>query len=583
MDAFSAEEVETVTIKKSARIGYTKIIGHVVGYHIHQDPCSMLIVQPTIDDAEGYSKEELQPTIDETLVLRQKVGDSKSRSSGNTIAKKKYPGGILHIIGANSPRGFRRITVRLVFFDECSGYPPAAGLEGDQIKLGTKRTETFWNRKIGIGSTPTVKGACRVSNSFDKSDKGYFFLTCPYCEGKHIRLFREPKEPIILRGEKVKAACLQWVDNDPRTAGWACPDCGSLIDYSLHHKMVSAGEWIGETWGWTADDGFKFQDNFTGHIGFWLWAGYSYSPNSTPAKLAAEFLDSKGDTETRKTFWNTVLGLEWEEEGEAANEHSLMARRETFVAEVPGPVLCLTAGVDIQDDRIELEIVGWQQSQESFSVDYVILPGSTSLPDVWEKLEEALKVTYEKEDGQRLRVMATCIDSGFRPKAVYDFVLKMKNPHIWPTKGMATEGRPIVETMTARARRLRRKRSKKASPELIGTHEAKLLLMRRLQLPAPGPGYCHFPAERDEEYFKQLTAEQLVTKYVNTRPVNEFHLKRPRNEALDCRILAHAALLLADPKWPTLTSEPPPQKRKTKPPTSQPQTATPKHKGTLIR
>jgi phage terminase large subunit GpA-like protein len=553
MDSFCQPEVEKVTILKSARIGYTKIIGHVVGYHIHQDPCSVLIVQPTIDDAEGYSKEEIQPTFDETEVLRKRVGDSKSRSSGNTIAKKKYPGGILHIIGANSPRGFRRITVRLVLFDEVDGYPPSAGQEGDQIKLGIKRSETFWNRKIGLGSTPTNKGISRIGDSWDKSDKGYFVLSCPHCAGEHIRLFSEPDKPVMLRDKPLKASFIKWIDEDPKTAKWLCPDCGALIDHGYHHEMVSAGRWKGETWEWSNDRGFRFELNFTGHIGFRIWSGYSYSPNSTPPKLVREFLECKEDSELLKTFVNTVLGEEWEERGEAANENLLKLRAEKYT-DVPVKGLILTAGFDVQADRIEGEVVAWAEDGESWSVEYMVLAGETTQPEVWEDLAEALKTTYKHESGQQMLIESVCIDSGYLPRRVYDFVRKFGARYVYPIKGMPGAGRPIVESITARARRLSKRKSTRIKPEMIGTHEAKILVMRRLKLNQIGPGFCHFPDDRSEEYFKQLTAEKLVNRKKKGVVYQEWVQVRTRNEALDCRVYAHAALLLADPDWGRLIS-----------------------------
>ena len=552
MDAFCAPEVEQVTLLKSARIGYTKIIGHVIGYHIHQDPCSMLVIQPTIGDAEDYSKEEVQPVIDETEVLRSRVGEAKSRSSGNTITKKRYPGGILHIHGANAPRGFRRITVRIVLFDETDGYPPSAGQEGDQIELGTNRTENFWNRKIGIGSTPTVKGASRVTDSWERSDKGYFFLTCPHCSGEHIRLFREPENPILLRGEKVKVSFMHWVDDDPKSAAWMCPDCSGLIDYSHHQQMCNNGYWIGETWCWNRESGFQFESGFSGHIGFKIWAGYSYSPNSTPIKLVRRFLKAQHETELLKTFVNTVLGEAWEEKGEVANEHTLLERREVYPAEVPAGALVLTAGVDIQKDRIELEVVGWNETHESWSVDYVILPGETTQPEVWEDLAETLRGTYKHESGNSLRISGVCVDSGYLSKSVYDFILKSRVEYYFAAKGIEGSGKPIVESMTQRARRLAKRKSKKVRPELIGVDEAKTVLMRRLKIAVPGPGYCHFPIERDQEYFEQLTAEQLITRYKKGRPIREWRQVRHRNEALDNRNYAYAALLLIDPQWDRL-------------------------------
>jgi len=544
MDAFCAPEVERVVTLKSARIGWTKILGHVIGYHIHLDPCSMLIVQPTIDDAEGWSKEELTTAIEDTPVLLERVGDQKSRATGNTINKKHYPGGILHVIGANSPRGFRRITVRLTLFDEVDGYPPTAGTEGDQIKLGEKRTETFWNRKIGIGSTPTEKDFSRIEKAFERSSKGHFMLRCPECGGEHIRLFRQPEDPIVIRERKIPVSHLHWEDGKPETAAWVCPDCGSLIDHSNHRRMMQAGYWLGEHWEWRQETGFTFLPGFAGDIGFRIWAGYSYSPNSTPAKLVKEFLAVKEDPEELKTYVNTVLGETYEERGEKVSGHTLLDRCEPYEDEVPDGVI-LTMGCDVQADRIEAEIVAWSPTLESWSIDYQILPGETTQDQVWDDLLELTKARYRHANGMDIGISSVCVDSGYLPEKVYDFC-RRAGMHCYPTKGVTGQGRPVVEPLVDRRKRLRKTRAKKGvRPELVGVDEGKSVIQRQLKVAVPGPGYCHFPEGRDEEYFLQLTAEKLVVRYKKGRPFKEWVATRPRNEALDNRVLAYAALLLA--------------------------------------
>lgn len=552
LDAFCQTPVERVTIMKSARIGYTKILGHVIGYYIHQDPAPILIVQPTEGDAEGYSKEEIQPIISEVPELLERVGDPKSRTTGNTITKKHYPGGILHLVGANAARGFRRITVRLCLFDECDGYPPTAGQEGDQIKLGIKRTETYYNRKIALGSTPTNKGMSRIDASWEQSDKGYFVLSCPDCGGDHIRLFRPPENPLEIRGEEMAVSYIQWVDDNPRSAAWICPDCGTLIGQNSHHSMIEAGRWVGERWEWRKSTGFTFDPEFDGHIGFRIWAGYSYSPNSTPEKLVAEFLDSKDDWDTLKTFVNTVLGEPWEEKGESANEILLKARARGWGDKIPAAVLVLTAGVDIQADRIELEIIGWGESEESWSIDYIILPGDTTQPDVWADLGDTLRLRWPHASGASMSLAGVGIDSSFIPATVYAFCKKMRAKWIWPLRGRAGEHWPVVENMAARIRRMLKRKAKRIRPELVGVDEAKLIIMRRLKLAEPGPGFCHFPSDREKEYFAQLTGEQRVMRKVNGRLVPAWVKTRARNEALDCRVYGYAALKLAAPDFESL-------------------------------
>jgi phage terminase large subunit GpA-like protein len=542
MDAFVHPMVETVVVKKSARIGWTKILGHIIGYHVHLEPCPLLVVQPTIEDAQGWSKEELQPMIDDTPVLRGLVSDQKSRSSSNTITKKHYDGGIAHVVGANSPRGFRRITVKMVLFDEVDGYPPTAGTEGDQIKLGVKRTETFWDRKIGIGSTPTEKGFSRVEKHFDRSSRGYYILTCPHCGDEHVRLFRQPEKPLIVRDRELHVSHLHWPDGDPDSAAWVCSDCGGHIDHSHHRRMMNAGYWFGDDWEWRRETGFVFEDGFRGSIGFFIWAGYSYSPNSTPPKLANEFLSVKNDAEELKTFVNTVLGEAYEEKGEKPSSHVLMGRREQYADEVPSGVQTLTLGVDVQKDRIEAELVGWNRRRESWNINYYILPGDTAQKDVWDDLFDLIKQKFQHQSGAKLPIRGILIDSGFNTKQVYEFC-KRAGINVFPGKGV-TGKRPIVEDEEQRRKRLRKQRRKGVKPEIIGVDEGKWLVYQQLGVVKPGPNYCHFPMERDEEYFLQMTAEKLMRRYHKGRPVLEWVPERARNEVLDCRVGALAAVHL---------------------------------------
>ena len=542
MDAFCQPEVEEVVCMKSKRVGWTKIIGHVLGYHIHQDPASVLIVQPTDGDAEDYSKEEIQPMIEETPVLLNQVGPSKSRASSNTIKKKSYPGGMLHLVGANSPRGFRRITVRVVLFDEVDGYPATAGVEGDQIKLGMGRAEMAWNRKFGIGSTPTVKSFSRVERHFEASSRGYPVLTCPHCGGEHIRRFRVPDEPIVVRDTPMPISHLTWEDGKPETAAWVCPANGCVIDHGHHMQMLANLWWKGEHWEWRNGE-FTFFPGFAGRIGFHIWAGYSVSPNATPQKLAAEFLEAKQDRELLTVFVNTVLGETWEEQGEQVSDHALMQRLERFPSAVPAGAHVLTLGADVQADRIEYEIVGWNATEESWSIEDGILPGDPVQDDVWRDLAAVLSERYRHESGTEMTIAQACIDAGYLTKRVQEFC-KQAGAHVVPVIGRAGAGRPVVETGRQRIQRLRKRRANGARSEIVGVDEAKSILFRRLQLQKPGPGYCHFPDDRDAEYFAQLTAEKLVTRYSKGRPVREWVKTRERNEALDKRIYAYAAMLL---------------------------------------
>lgn len=220
MDAITDRNIERVVIMKSARVGYTKIINHAIAYHIHQDPCPMMVVQPTDQDAEDYSKDEIGPLFRDTPVLQDLVAEDKSRTSTNTLRKKIFPGGQLLLVGANAPTGFRRVTVRVVFFDEVDGYPAEAGTEGDQIRLGIRRTDTFWNRKIILGSTPTTKGYSRVENYFELTDQRRYFVPCPFCG--HMQYLRFPQ--------------FKWETGKPETTKYECEKCQELI-ISIHASV----------------------------------------------------------------------------------------------------------------------------------------------------------------------------------------------------------------------------------------------------------------------------------------------------------------------------------------------------------
>ena len=264
MDAVTDPNVEQISVMKSARVGYSKILNHIIGYHIHNDPTSIMLVQPTIEDATGYSKEEIAPMLRDTKCLQGLVSDAKAKDGQNTLLQKLFPGGNLTLVGANSPRGFRRVSRRIVLFDETDGYPASAGTEGDQIKLGIKRTEFFANRKIVAGSTPTVKDFSRIEKLFNQTDQRRYYVPCPNPKCNHMQYLRW--------------ANFECFENDPSTTIYKCEKCNHHIPHTKKRWMVERGEWRA-----TAPYNGK-------HVGFHIWAAYSYSPNASWQNLMEEFL-----------------------------------------------------------------------------------------------------------------------------------------------------------------------------------------------------------------------------------------------------------------------------------------------------
>lgn len=522
MDAITDPTIEQVTVMKSARVGFTKCLNHVIAYHIHQDPCSIMLVQPTIEDAEGYSKEEIAPMIRDTPVLQGLISEAKSKDSQNTILQKMFPGGTLSLVGANSPRGFRRVSRRVVLFDEVDGYPPSAGTEGDQIKLGIRRTEYFWNRKIVAGSTPTVKDGSRIERLFEQSDQRRYYVPCPQCEEMQYLKWKN----------------LKWPEGEPSKAYFVCEKNGCVIPHSKKRWMIEKGEWKA-----TAPGNGK-------NAGFHIWAAYSYSPNASWGLLAEEFLESKNDAESLKTFVNTVLGELWEEEYSAkVGAETLRSRAESYEANViPAHALTVTAGVDVQDNRFAITLWGYGRDEEAWAISHLEIYGDPAKQEIWKQLDDVLLRKYRHEIGGDMNIFAACIDTGGHfTHEVYQYVRERRSQvhtKILAVKGMSQKGKPAIGKPTKQDINFRGQ-VMKHGVELypIGTDTIKSTIYGRLKHNEPGPGYIHFHAGLDDEFFSQLTAEKQVTRYVKGFPVREWIKKSgARNEALDCAVYAYAAM-----------------------------------------
>ncbi|MCC8466675.1 phage terminase large subunit family protein [Photorhabdus bodei] len=532
MDAITDPSVTYVSVMKSARVGYTKILDHVVGYYLAHDPSPILVVQPRVEDAEDYSKTEIAPMLRDTPVLAEISGDPKAKNSNQTILKKTFLNGAnLTLVGANSPGGFRRITCRIILFDEVDGYPSGgAGVEGDQIALGTKRSETFWNRKIVLGSTPTVKGTSRIEKSFEDSDQRYYYVPCPHCGEYQILEWGGPDTPYGIKWDKDENG-----NGLPDTAYYVCRHNGCVIHHNEKGGMVKRGEWRGSK-------------PFKGHAGFHIWAGYSLFPNAAWKYLVAEWLRVKNDPLMRQTFINLVLGEPYEDRGEKAlSERKLLERCEVFAAEVPDGVAVLTAGIDTQDDRFEIEVVGWGRNEESWSIAYDVIEGDLETDEPWKRLDAYLKQIWRRADGRGFTIMAACMDSGgHHTQKVYEFSKARIGRRVWAIKGESARGGKRSPVWPTKKPTSRTKSSFK--PIILGVNAAKDTIRGRLHLDPPLPGeaaasYMHFPADRDLNYFSQLLAERSVLKESGGQRFRVWEqLPGRANEALDCRVYGYAAL-----------------------------------------
>jgi phage terminase large subunit GpA-like protein len=525
MDAITDPNVERVTWMKSARVGATKVMNAAIGYFMHQDPCPILVVQPTVEDAQGYSKEEIAPMLRDCEVLADIVQEPTAKVSEQTILHKTFPGGTLSLVGANSARGFRRVSRRVVMFDEVDGYPPSAGAEGDQIQLGIRRTEYYWNRKIIAASTPLIAGSSRIEEMFEAGDRRRYYVPCPHCGAMDILVFRE--------GER--GHFMQWPDGQPEAAYCVCRENGCVIEHHDKRGMIEAGEWRAEA-------------EFHGHASFHIWAAYSLSPNASWGQIASEFVEAKGKPEKLKTVVTTTLAETWQDRGEAPDWERLALRRETYpIGSVPTGVRFLTAGVDVQKDRFVFEVVGWSDAKETWSIDAGVIMGDTSAESTWLKLDE-LRARQFQGDGRTLSIAMLAIDSGFNTQQVYNWCRRHPMSHVIACKGSATArtliGTPMPVDVTVGGRRMQR--GYKVWSVGVGIAKSELYGWLRLPSPPAGepgmPGYCHFP-EYGDEYFRQLTAEHLVTTTKkNGFTKMEWQVQPGReNHFLDCRVLARAA------------------------------------------
>lgn len=510
MDAVNDPECSTVVVMSSAQVGKTEFILNTIGYYVSHDPSPIMLVQPTLELAEAFSKDRLAPMLRASPALRGKVKDVKSKDSGNTLLHKSFPGGHITMAGANSPASLASRPIRVVLLDEVDRYPASAGTEGDPVSLVSKRSTTFWNRKRIIVSTPTIKGASRIESEYLTSTMEQWCLPCPSCgEFQPLEWGRIQFEDVTMR----------------------CECCGFHHTESEWKDGSDQGKWIAR------------QDSKK--RGFHL--NELASPWKTWEEIIDDFKAAKDDVETLKTWVNTSLGESWEEQGEQLDEDGLLERREEYGARCPDGVRVLTAGVDVQKNRLEVEVVGWGQGKESWGIEYRQIVGDPSHPDVWNRLDEYLQRTWQRSDGAQMRIACTAIDSGgHHTTEVYRYVAVRENRNIFAIKGKGGAGVDFIGRVSRTPR-------EKAALFIVGVDAGKGKLMDRLAVSEVGPDYCHFPIEPDrgydQLYFRGLTSEKKVIRMFKGKPRVEWIKKSgsARNEPLDLRNYATVALEILNP------------------------------------
>lgn len=549
MDCLSAHDpAQIVVLMFGAQTSKTEAGLNWAGYVMHHSPGPMMLVQPTVDMAKRLSKQRLADMVAETPALKDRVGEARSRDSGNTLLMKDFPGGVLVLAGANSASGLRSMPARYLFLDEVDAYPLDVEGEGDPISLAIKRTTTFGRRrKVLITSTPTLRDQSRVEKEFLRSDQRRYFIPCPHCG--HMQWLRWRGYTDSDDEQRAKAYRLVWIDEAKTRAGYLCgaADCGAIIEEHHKTKMLLAGEWGATA---TGDPGVR---------GYWLSSLYSPLGWKAWAEVLQEFEQAAHDPAQLKTFVNTVLAETWEDATtQRLDAEGLAARAGGYsLRTIPAGGLLVTCGVDIQrrgGGYAQLVWRAWGHGDESWLVDREIIYGDPMGDQLWTQVLAAIEREYPHESGVSMKAYAAAVDSGDGETVhqVYAFARRHMRRKIIATKGQSQYGKPVIGKPTRQDVNIRRQTIKNGvNLWPIGADTAKSVIHARIKIAAEaGPGVIHWPEGLPPDYWKQLTAERQVTKSINgfTRRVwvkNEGDY----NEDLDCEVLALASLEYAKTRF----------------------------------
>lgn len=534
LDSVLDPDVQSTTLLWGSQVGKTEILNNLVGFFAQCEPSPILMIQPTVDMAKNWSRKRLGPMLRDTLSLRKITAPSRTRDSGNNLLSKEFrSGGSIFIAGANAPAGLAGNPIRVVFLDEVDRYPESAGAEGDPCSLAERRTESFWNAVLFRTSTPTNKGSSRIEKFYEGTDKRQWFVACPECGFEQVLNWRQ----------------IKWPKDQPEEAWLECEGCQAQLEDKQRVTMVREGVW-------------KPTAEFRGRRGYWLNGinspfRHKKGYRNRLHQMVVDFLNAKHDGRlTLKTWTNTFLAECWEEEADRIEASELLRRREDYGSGdlIPEGVLVITAGVDVQADRLELEVVGWGVGEESWGLGYIVIPGNTLLTGPWDELDQILTGYHYKHPVYgSLRIARMAVDSGDWADVVYSWTKPRFGLGAIAIKGANTPFAAILASLTV-------VKPSRAKLVRIGTGTAKDAIYTRLKQLEPGPGSMHFTREEsagyDDHFFDMLTSEELRTTYQKGFKKKEwFVIGGKRNEALDCRVYAFAALKLLKINWARLKAK----------------------------
>ncbi len=538
MDSVCMPATRQISVMKSSQIGGTEILNNIIGYFIDIDPCSIILMQPTDNDARDYAQQKLDPMINDTKALRDKVSKKKSGNSDNSILRKKYPGGRLTIVSGKSTSSTRQRSARVTIGDDIDGIEIGHTREGDPVTRLIKRSTTYADSlNINI-STPTLDGQSRISALYEMSNKQKFNVPCPHCGVKQVL------KPENLTWEKDKDAFGKVIAHYPETVRYACEGCGTLLTEGERMEMLRQGEWIAE------------KPEIINHQGFWI--NELSSSISSMVKVAQAIIDAGDDPDKLEALHNTVFGIPWKKvQGKETDPVELMDAVEDFISVenmlIPNDVLVLTAAVDVQagsgekEARLEVKVVGWGMGKERWIIYLGKIPGNIKQKEIWNKLDEFWERKWFRKDGIELKIKRKFIDSGYESQTVYEYTRNRQNEGIIAVKGANKYGAPLLPR---RASLVDKGRTLLIA---IGTQAAKYEIFSCLnRIKTKGPKYTHFAkAFCNSEYFKQLTSEHAVRKTTGLIDYIMYEKKKKSdsNEALDLYVYNYAAMEHLNPNF----------------------------------
>lgn len=565
MRAFTEPGVRVMSAMASAQIMKTSGLENIIAYLMALDPGPMLMYEPTIQTVRRFDEDKLEPMIRATPALAELFGGRRALDNKNPnflSGHKKFPGGFLYVLTSNSEENLAQTSARVVLYDEVDKMREVKG--NDPISLGDERLKNFSFNGTSIRvSTPTVAGASPIASSYENSDQRKPYIKCPHCDEWHYMKWEQ------VTWDKDASGI-----GDPDTAAYVCEGCGTIwteaervraltTDGGVYAFQTRPFECCGETQHPETERNWDIVDEYRAgyatcktcgqravsnrHAGFWAWE--AYHPGRPLSDTVRAFLDSKGDRNKLRNFVNSKLARTFSEEvdqSRSVDPDHIAARAEPPWPGVPAAVKIVTAGVDVQsgeNGRLEIEVVGWGDGDESWSLDYQIFEGDPSKDEVWSALDDYLMTPVAGEDGRQHYIQAVCIDTGgHNAEQVMTFARARAKRRVWAVKGANEKAGSRVEIWP------RKISISKHGGQLhvVGTQSAKDAVEVALQTTEPGPQYMHVPANRHESWFEQVARSEMkkVVPTDNGRSGTQW-VPRPgykRNEGLDCRVYAICAL-----------------------------------------